>query len=94
LSPCLKLRHPVDEIRVVRKSSAQTENHHALNLEQNDINKIYRAKMPGAQNISLFLRTWRALRPFGLAQDMLCTRHVFSDSVTQTSTENFKKVWL
>jgi hypothetical protein len=29
----------------------------------------------------LFLRTWRALRPFGLAQDMLCASHLFSDSV-------------
>ena len=31
-------------------------------------------------------RTWRALR--------LCASHLFSDSASQYSTENFKYVWL
>jgi hypothetical protein len=37
----------------------------------------------GKKNIFLFRRAWRALRPFGFAQDMLCASHVFSDSVGQ-----------
>jgi len=34
--------------------------------------------------------TWRALRPFGVTQGMLCASHRFSEFVMQMSTENFK----
>jgi hypothetical protein len=30
------------------------------------------------------------LRPFGFAQDMLCASHLFSDSASRYTSENFK----
>jgi hypothetical protein len=66
-----------------------------LNVQQNDFNKILAPRHQGAKlKYSLFLRTWRALRPFGFAQDMLCASHLFADSVTQMLTENFKYLCL
>jgi hypothetical protein len=64
---------------------------YGLNVQQNHFNKIYRANTPRAQRkISSYGSDLDVLlRPFGLAQDALCASHLFSDSVIQTSTENF-----
>jgi hypothetical protein len=56
------------------------------NLEQNQFDKIYRAKTPRRKEKNLLIyRTWRALRPFDVAQDMLFACHVFPIRHFQTT---------
>jgi hypothetical protein len=45
-------------------------------IKQNDFKETF-SRQGAKKKDLLFLRAWRAWRPFGVAQDMLCASHLF-----------------